>query len=105
MVGGGRIAEVVGGHDHGVPGGALGGDGVEDVLAGHEVEAGDRLVEEEHLGLLGEALGHERPLALPARELAQRSVGQVGDGERLHGARRSRARSSRPSRRSRPAVA
>ena len=85
MVGGGRVAEVVGGHHHGVPGGALGGDGVEDVLAGDEVEAGDRLVEEQHLGLLGQALGHERSLSLAAGELPEGTVGQVGDGERLHG--------------------
>ena len=67
VVGGGGVAEVVGGHEHGVPGGPLGGDGVEDVLARHEVEAGDRLVEEQHLGLLGQALRHEGPLALRRR--------------------------------------
>ena len=38
VVGGGGVAEVVRGHEHRAPGGPLGGDRVEDVLARDEVE-------------------------------------------------------------------
>ena len=67
VVGGGGVAEVVGGHQHGPARRPLAGDGVDDVLPRDEVEPGDRLVEQEDVGLLGEALGHEGSLALARR--------------------------------------
>jgi len=85
VVGRRSVGQVVRGDDDGPPGGPLRGDHVDDVLAGHDVEAGDRLVEEEHVGLLREALRDEGPLALPARELVELAVGEVRDGEGLHG--------------------
>jgi zinc/manganese transport system substrate-binding protein len=85
VVGLGGIAEIVGGHEDGAPGGPLGGDGIEDVLPGDEVEAGDRLVEQQHVGLLGEPLGDEGPLSLAAGQLVQRAPSEVRDGERVQG--------------------
>ncbi len=80
------VAEVVRGHHDGTAGGPLGLDHLEDPGAGHEVEAGERLVEEEQLCVLGEALGHERPLALAAGELVQGLSDQLGEPEGLDGA-------------------
>ena len=52
---------------------------LQDQLAGHHVEPGDRLVQQQQLGLLGQALGHQDPLALAAGQLVQLAAGQVGD--------------------------
>jgi hypothetical protein len=85
VVGLGCVAQVVGRHHHRVTCGALGGDGIEDVLARDEVEARDRLVEQQHVGLLREPLCDEGALALTARQLVQRSGREVCDAEGVQG--------------------
>ena len=60
-------------------------DHVEDALAADHVEAGDGLVEQQELALLGQALGHEDPLALAAGELAEVAVDQIADLQPLDG--------------------
>ena len=64
-------------------------DHLDDALAGHDVEAGDRLVEQQDVGLLGQALGHQHPLALTARQVVELAGGEIGDVEALerHGRR------------------
>ena len=62
----GGLLEAVGGHHDAVAGVALLVDDPQDHVAGDDVEARDRLVEQEQRRLLGEALGDERSLALPA---------------------------------------
>lgn len=81
VVGLGGVGQVVGGYDDGPAPTALVGDHVEDALPGDDVEPRDRLVEQEHLGVLGQALGHEHPLALPAREGVERPVDQLAEVE------------------------
>jgi zinc/manganese transport system substrate-binding protein len=86
VVGARGIAEVVGGDDHRLPRCPLLGDDLEDVLARHEVESGDRLVEQQDLGLLGQPLRHECPLPLTAGELVEGPLGEVAEAQRLQGA-------------------
>src|SRR5918995_4334816 len=59
------------------------GHGLEDQLARHDVEAGHRLVEQQQVGLLGQALRDEDPLALAARQFVELAPGQVGHAEAL----------------------
>ena len=61
-----RLVEVVRGEQHGDPALGLGVEDVQDPLLARQVEPGDRLVEQQDLGLLGERLGHHDPLALAA---------------------------------------
>ena len=86
------VLEVVGGDDDGSTGGALRGEHGADLLGRRHVEAGGRLVEQQQVGLLGEALGDERPLALAAGQLAEVAAGEA------RRARRGRWRRARPSR-------
>ena len=44
-------------------------------------ESGEPPAEQQHVGSLGEALGDERPLALTAGELRERSTGELGAGD------------------------
>ena len=64
---------------------ALVGDDLADALGRRQVEPGDGLVEQQHVGLLGEALGHEHALALAAGQLGEVAVGEVLDVEPPHG--------------------
>ena len=54
-------------------------DRIEDQSLGDEVQAGHRLVEQEHLGLLGQPLGDEDALALTAGQLAEVAAPQHAD--------------------------
>lgn len=79
------VGQVVGRDDDRPSPGALLVDGRVDELARDGVEPGDRLVEQEQLGLLGQALGDEGALALPAGQLAQLAASQVGEVHALEG--------------------
>lgn len=81
MIGATSFVEVVGGHhdgdapphfrlEHGV-----------DSLVGRDVEPRQRFVEEQYLGLLGKSLGHEDPLALTPRQLAEVVAPKIEDPE------------------------
>ena len=68
-------------------------------LGARRVESRERLVEQQHAGVLDERAGDEHALALAARQVAEgllRLVGQADAGERPP---RARARSPRPGRR------
>ena len=65
-------------------------DDLEDALLAGEVEPGDRLVEQQQVGLGGQRLGDEHALALPAGELAERATPQVADVEARRRRRRPR---------------
>ncbi len=54
-------------------------DHVVDRLRRGEVEPGERLVEQQQVVVLGEALGDEHALALATRKLSQVPAGNVGD--------------------------
>ena len=58
------------------------------------VEVGQRLVEEEHLGMADDGAAHRHPLPLAARELARLALEQLLDAQDLGGvaARASRSR-------------
>jgi hypothetical protein len=56
-----------------------------DLVGRGDVEAGGGLVEEQEVGLLGETLGHEGPLALTARELAHGASGEVAEIDAIDG--------------------
>ena len=94
--------EVVGGDDDGAPGRPLVGEHGADLLGRRDVEAGGRLVEQQEVGLLGEALGDERPLALAARQLAEVAAGERRRARRGRWRRATAARSSARSRPTRP---
>ncbi|MGX1510266.1 hypothetical protein RKD44_001554 [Streptomyces collinus] len=49
------------------------------------VESGGRLVQEQQVGLLGQALGDQDALALPAGQLAELAGGEVVDAQSFHG--------------------
>ena len=66
VIGGRRLGQIMGGHEHGASRGALLVDHVEDPTATDEIETGDRFVEQEHIGGLGQTLGHEDALPLAA---------------------------------------
>ena len=71
----GKLQIVDGGED----GAALAGPGAEDtgeVLGGHQVEAGEGLVEKKNVRALGEGAGEKNPLLLAAGELADRAFRQ-----------------------------
>ncbi len=76
---------------------------VEQRLASAHVHAGEGLVEQKHMRLLGERARQEDTLLLPAREIADRTLREVGDGQLLQGAGddlavRRRGRRSQPRR-------
>ena len=82
------VVEFVGGHDHEPTSGTFLVDHRSDSLGRHHVQASHRLVEQQHVGLLCEALRHEHPLALSTGHLGQlpsaemthlQSVGCVDD--------------------------
>ena len=79
------VLEVVGGDDDGAAGGPLLGQHGADLLHRRDVEPGRRLVEQQQVGLLGEALGDERPLALAARQLAQVAAGERAELDAVDG--------------------
>ena len=54
-------------------------DGRPEAPPGLDVESGRRLVEDEEVGAAGEGEGEEDALALAARELAERAVGEAGE--------------------------
>src|SRR5438093_13569655 len=53
-----------------------------------EIEVRGRLVEEQHLRLLGERAREEHTLALAARDAVERPILEMGDLETLHGGAR-----------------
>lgn len=59
-------------------------DEVVDCLGRREIESCERLVEQQHVVILSQPLGHEYPLALPAGELGEMPAGQVRDRHPLH---------------------
>ena len=68
-------------------------------LGAGAVEAGERLVEQQHPGVLDEGAGDQRALALAAGELAEGLPGERAEADPLERrARRARAR-ARPGRR------
>ena len=79
------LGKAVGGDDRGLPGRLEAGQGFDDERSRHDVQAGQGLVEQEDVGLLGQALGHEGPLALPARELMDLAMDQIVEAEDGHG--------------------
>ncbi len=81
----GGVVEVVRRHQDGVARPAFLLDHLEDRLAGDDIQAGHRLVEEQDVSFLRQALGHEDPLALPPGEVVQLAVGQIGDVESIQG--------------------
>ena len=66
------LAEVMGRQHDGRPRRRLVGDHLEDALLRRQVEAGDRLVEEQQVGTGGERLGDQHALALAAGQIAER---------------------------------
>ena len=79
------LAEVVGRQDdRGADRGHL-VDEVEDALLAGQVEAGDRLVEQQQVRLRREGLGHQHPLALPPGQIAERTLAQRLDVESAGG--------------------
>ena len=84
-VGVGGVGEVVGGEQHGASGVGLGSDDLEDPLLGPDVETGRGFVEEQHRGLLGDALSDEGPLALTARELVDGTTAQIEKADSIEG--------------------
>ncbi len=56
---------------------------LEHSLLGAHVDAGEGLVEQQDVRLLGQGAGEEDALLLPARELADGASGEVGDAELL----------------------
>ena len=79
------LVEIVGRVDHGHPARRLLVEEVVDRAGGDDVEARHRLVEQQHVVVLGEALGHVGALALAAGELVEVPPRQVRDLHALHG--------------------
>ncbi len=73
------LVEVVRGYNHGPACSGLLAEHLEDAFLAGEVEAGDRLVEQQQLRAAGERLRHEDTLSLATRESADLSREQVAD--------------------------
>ncbi len=56
---------------------------LEDALAGGPVDSAERLVEEDHVGLLGEGAGDQHPLSLASGELAELLARAFGEADPL----------------------
>src|SRR5262249_52444766 len=83
---GGDGVELVGGHDDGDAVVLVEmGEEVEDVVAGFDVDAGGRFVEEEELGTTDQGAGQEGALLLTAGEVADVAVAELADAEALEG--------------------
>ena len=78
------VVEIVGGDDDRVAAGDLVLDDIEDEAARGDIEAGDRLVEQQQIALLSQALSDEDSLALSAGEVVELFAGEIGDAESLH---------------------
>ena len=93
QVGGDRV-ELVGGEHDRDPVGVEVGEQVEDVVAGLEVDAARRLVEEQERRVGDQRAGQEDPLLLAAGQLADVAAGQAADAQPLEQADRRAGRSS-----------
>ena len=78
------FVEIVGGDHNGAARGDLLVDELENDGARGHVESGDRLVEQEDVGVLGDTLGHQDALALSSRQVMEMLSSEVVDGEALH---------------------
>ena len=97
---------VVGRDEHGDARRAQTVEQLEHRLLGAHVDAGEGLVEQQDVRLLGERAGEKDALLLPAGELADRPPGEVGDAELLErAAHRLAVGRLRPLQRPQPAVA
>lgn len=75
------LGEVMGREDHDATRALAVLDHVEDAELAREIEAGDRLVEQEHVGVGCERLGDEHALLLASRQRPERRASEVGDLE------------------------
>ena len=85
---------------------------LDDAALMRRIEADQRLVEQQQLGLADQRLGDEQALALAARQLGERALGEIGRadalerlGDGLAGRRRRRRASPSDGRRRRSAAA
>src|SRR5450759_2681707 len=83
----GSRLHVVGAHEHGDAPLAQPREEAEDRLLGVHVHAGERLVEQQHVRLLGERPGEEHALLLAAGQLADGAPRELGDAELVQTAR------------------
>ena len=77
----------MGAHEHGDAPLAQPREEVEDRLLGVHVHAGEGLVEQQHVRLLGERPGEEHALLLAAGQLADGAPRELGDAELVETAR------------------
>ena len=83
----GRLADVVGHEQHGQPPVAdVGVELVVERVAGHRVEGAERLVHQQHVGLLGQRPGQRAALAHAARQLVRSLLGEGTEVHRLDAA-------------------
>ena len=75
------LVEVVGGQDDDATSVPLLADDAQDPLLADQVEARDRLVEEQEVCLTCQGLGHQDALTLPEGQAVQRSVQECPDAE------------------------
>src|SRR5665647_2806705 len=83
----GSRLHVVGAHEHGDAPLAQPREEAEDRLLGVHIHAGERLVEQQHVRLLGERPGEEHALLLAAGQLADGALRELGDAELVQTAR------------------
>src|SRR5450756_1146297 len=83
----GSRLHVVGAHEYGDAPLAQPREEAEDRLLGVHVHAGERLVEQQHVRLLGERPGEEHALLLAAGQLADGAPRELGDAELVQTAR------------------
>ena len=76
-----RVVHQVGGENDPHPAVAELGDELEDQLAGLRVQAGARLIQEQHLRISGKGCGEGKALLLAAREPAHRAAAEAVDPE------------------------
>ena len=96
----GHAAEIVGGDQHHPPLVAQIAKQSDDRLLGLDVDAGERLVEQDHLAVLGQRAGEEDALSLAAGQLADLALAEVAHadaGERLRDRFTGRAAAARRS--------
>ncbi len=75
------LVEVMGGQDNEAAPVPFLGHHIEDELLARQIEAGDRLVEQEAVGIAGQCTGHQDPLTLSAGQLAEGSTEEIIDRE------------------------
>jgi hypothetical protein len=78
------VVEIVGGDDDRVAAGDFVVDDIEGEATRGDIEASDRLVEQQQVALLSEALGNEDSLALSAGEVVELFAGKIRDVETFH---------------------